>query len=227
MFKIITIWMSSLALGISLMSFDTALKAHGLAYLTNLHQQYESFGTLPYPRDDRPYNIAIRSPESMAPSWKPSTPLPPGEWAVMVRVVDGDTIVVRTQAPLKQTLRLIGLDTPETVHPRKPVQCYGPEASEWLSTRLPPGTQIWIGYEPRLQGGFGRTAAYIFLPVMDNENPDGTTGVTAELVNVKLLYEGYARVVTKWKFRYRDLFVEAERLAKEAGRGLWTACKEI
>ncbi len=227
MLKLLTLWAAGLALGISMVSFSTAMDAYGLAYLASIRYEYEHFGSLPYERGSQHYNVSIKAPEPEAPSFRPSTPLPPGEWGVVVRVVDGDTIVVRTQAPLDQSLRLIGIDTPETVHPRKPVQCYGPEASEWLSTRLPPGTQIFIGYEPKLPGGFGRTAAYIFLPVMDNENPDGTTGMVAMLVNAKLLYEGYAHVVTKWKFRYLDLFVEAERLAKEAGRGLWTACKEI
>lgn len=227
MLKLITLWAAGLALGISMVSCETASKAYSLAYLTSLHQQYEHYGILPYDRGAQHYNVAIKSPVSEAPSFQLKIPTPPVKAAVVVRVIDGDTIIVRTRAPLDERLRLIGLDTPETVHPRKPVECYGPEASAWLSALLPAGTQVYVGYEPGLLGGFGRTAAYVFLPEFSYEKPDGTTGVSTVLVNAKLLYEGYGHVVTKWKFRYLELFVEAERLAKAAGRGLWTACKEV
>ena len=100
-------------------------------------------------------------------------PAPPFQVATVIRVVDGDTIKVRLNALEERSVRLIGVDTPETVHPRRPEECFGPEASEYL-----------------------------------------------------LVYEGYGRAYTKYPFAYKDLFVEAERQAKKARRGLWSACPE-
>ena len=67
--------------------------------------------------------------------------------AIVLRVVDGDTIVVDLGDGEKTKVRLIGVDTPETVHPRKPVECYGPEASAFLKQLLPPGSTVFLSYE--------------------------------------------------------------------------------
>ena len=125
----------------------------------------------------------------------------------VVRVVDGDTVVV---AP-RTTLRLIGIDTPETVDPRKPVQCFGREASAWAHALLD-GKEVWLEYDPS-QGRldkYGRTLAYVWLP-------DGV------LFNQVMIADGFAHEYTyDLPYRYQDAFAAAERDARESERGLWS-----
>lgn len=125
----------------------------------------------------------------------------------VVRVVDGDTVVV---AP-RVTLRLIGIDTPETVDPRKPVQCFGREASLWAHSLLD-GRSVWLEYDPT-QGRldkYGRTLAYVWLP-------DG------RMFNETMIADGYAHEYTyNLPYRYQDAFIAAERSARASQRGLWS-----
>jgi micrococcal nuclease len=125
----------------------------------------------------------------------------------VVDVVDGDTIKVSTG----ETLRLIGVDTPETRDPRRPVQCFGREASARAHALLD-GARVRLEHDPS-QGRrdkYGRTLAYVWLP-------DG------RLYNETIIAEGYAHEYTyAIPYRYRDAFRAAERSAREAGRGLWS-----
>jgi micrococcal nuclease len=125
----------------------------------------------------------------------------------VVDVVDGDTIKVSTG----ETLRLIGVDTPETRDPRRPVQCFGREASARAHALLD-GARVRLEHDPT-QGRvdrYGRTLAYVWLP-------DG------RLYNETIIAEGYAHEYTyAIPYRYRDAFRAAERAARAAGRGLWS-----
>ena len=125
----------------------------------------------------------------------------------VVRVVDGDTVVVAPDT----TVRLIGIDTPETVDPRKPVQCFGREASAYAHLLLD-GHSVWLEYDPT-QGRldkYGRTLAYVWLP-------DG------RLFNEVMIADGYAHEYTyDLPYRYQDTFIAAERAAREGERGLWS-----
>jgi micrococcal nuclease len=125
----------------------------------------------------------------------------------VVDVVDGDTIKVSTG----ETLRLIGIDTPETRDPRKPVQCFGREASARAHALLD-GAHVRVEHDPT-QGErdrYGRTLAYVWLP-------DG------RLYNETIIAEGYAHEYTyAVPYRYRDEFRAAERWARAAARGLWS-----
>lgn len=125
----------------------------------------------------------------------------------VARVVDGDTIKVSTGI----TLRLIGLDTPETVDPRKPVQCFGREASSHAHELLD-NTNVSLEYDPS-QGRldrYGRTLAYVWMS-------DG------RLYNQLMIADGYAHEYTySVPYRYQDAFIAAERAARDAQRGLWS-----
>ena len=79
--------------------------------------------------------------------------LGPGE-AVVKRVIDGDTIVVHLGGR-DERVRLIGIDTPETVDPRKPVQCFGKEASKRMGELLPVGTQVTLERDAELRDRYG------------------------------------------------------------------------
>jgi micrococcal nuclease len=125
----------------------------------------------------------------------------------VVRVVDGDTVVVSNG----DTLRLIGIDTPETVDPREPVQCFGVEASRRAHALLD-GAAVELEYDPT-QGvldRYGRTLAYVWLP-------DG------RLFNELMIADGYAHEYTyEVPYRYQARFRAAQRAAQDAQRGLWS-----
>jgi micrococcal nuclease len=129
--------------------------------------------------------------------------------ATVVRVIDGDTVEVSI-AGVTDTVRLIGIDTPETVAPGEPVACFGPEASAFATSRLD-GRAISLELDVEPRDRYDRLLAYVW------------TG--DELVNETLVSKGYA-VVTTYppNVRYVERFVAAQREAREAGRGLWGAC---
>ncbi|KKW19209.1 MAG: Micrococcal nuclease [Parcubacteria group bacterium GW2011_GWA2_51_10] len=134
----------------------------------------------------------------------------------VTKVVDGDTVVVNIDGK-NTTLRLIGLDTPETADPRKPVQCFGEEASQ-RAREILTGNSVQLEMDPS-QGEldkYGRTLAYVFLE-------DGT------FFNKLMISEGYGHEYTyNLAYKYQKEFREAEYDAQENKRGLWsdTACMQ-
>lgn len=126
------------------------------------------------------------------------------------RVVDGDTVAIAMGGGT-ETLRLIGMDTPETRDPRKPVQCFGREASA-RAERLLAGTRVRIAGDPTqdTRDRYGRLLAYVY-----------TEG--GELYNERMIREGYAHEYTyQAPYRFQARFRLAEREARELGRGLWS-----
>ena len=123
----------------------------------------------------------------------------------MERVVDGDTIIVRGVG----RVRLIGVDTPETVHPRRPVECFGKEASAFAQ-RLLHAQRVRLEYDQERTDRYGRTLAYVYLS-------SGT------LANAEIIRQGYGHAYTRFPFRYLDEFRQYEREARQGGRGLWGA----
>lgn len=130
-----------------------------------------------------------------------------GRVQVMVtRVVDGDTIEVT--GGLK--VRYIGIDTPETVHPSKPVECYGQEASNH-NKELVEGKVVELEKDVSETDRYDRLLRYVYV--------DG------QMVNELLVREGYAQVSTyPPDVKYVDLFLAAQQEAHDANRGLWGAC---
>ena len=127
----------------------------------------------------------------------------------VIRVVDGDTVVISIDNK-NVKVRLIGIDTPETVDPRKPVQAYGKEASNFLANLLK-GEEVSIEYDgekPELDK-YDRLLAYLYRV------PDGL------FVNLEIVRQGYGHAYTKYPFKYMDLFRDAERQARESAKGLW------
>ena len=122
---------------------------------------------------------------------------------VVERVVDGDTIIVRDVG----RVRLIGVDTPETVHPSRPVEFFGREASAFTK-RLLDGKRVRLEYDQQRTDRYGRTLAYVHLP-------DGT------FVNAEIIRRGYGHAYTRFPFKYLERFRGLERDARRAGRGLW------
>jgi len=124
--------------------------------------------------------------------------------AVIVRAVDGDTVVLAGG----ERVRYIGVDTPELHHPRKPVQAYAREA--WIVNRqLVEGHRVRLEFDVEPRDRYGRTLAYVFLE-------DGT------FVNAELMRQGYAHILTiPPNVKYQDQFLALQREARAARRGLW------
>ncbi len=132
--------------------------------------------------------------------------------AKVVRVVDGDTIVVLLDGA-EERVRLLGIDTPESVDPRSPVDCFGKEAAAHTASLLPPGTPVRLVRDVEARDRYDRLLAYVYRA------DDGT------FVNLRLVEEGYAAVLTyPPNVAHADEFVAAAGKAREAGRGLWSAC---
>jgi micrococcal nuclease len=148
------------------------------------------------------------TPGPIAPG--PAAAAPPGrESARVVRVVDGDTIDVELGAATVR-LRYIGIDTPETVDPRRPVGCFGAEAAA-RNRALVEGRQVELEKDVSETDSFGRLLRYVYV--------DGA------MVNEVLVREGYAQVATyPPDVKYVDRFLAAQKEAQEAHRGLWSAC---
>ncbi|SHF14894.1 micrococcal nuclease [Desulforamulus putei DSM 12395] len=139
--------------------------------------------------------------------------------ATVTRVIDGDTVHVSINGR-DETVRMIGVNTPETHHPSKPVEYYGPEAEKFTRSQLD-GKQIWLQKDVQERDKYGRLLAYIWLeqPASDSESE-----VRAKMYNAKLLLDGYAQVMTiPPNVKYADLFVKLQREAREGGRGLWSS----
>jgi micrococcal nuclease len=132
----------------------------------------------------------------------------------VVRAVDGDTLEVAVDGGATETVRLIGVDTPETVKPDTPVQCFGPRASAF-EHRTVEGRRVRLltGVEPR--DIYGRLLAYAWV-----EGPR-----QKRFLEVELLRRGLARTLTFHpNDRFADRFEKLEQEAAEAGKGLWNAC---
>jgi micrococcal nuclease len=125
-------------------------------------------------------------------------------------VVDGDTDKIDINGRTVK-LRLIGIDTPETKHPSKPVQCFGPQASA-RAEQLLAGRSVWIQYDSTQSRRdiYGRDLVYVWL--------DAHT-----MFNEVMVSSGYAHEYTYDRpYRYQSQFKAAEAKAKAAGLGFWS-----
>lgn len=130
----------------------------------------------------------------------------------VVRVVDGDRLILSPN----ERVRLIGVDTPETKHPKKPIECFGREATEF-TTRIAAGKMVSlrldevnavVGHKDK----YGRTLGYVYLE-------DGT------FLNAEIIRQGFGHAYTRFPFRYLEKFTALQREARERGVGLWSDCR--
>ncbi len=119
------------------------------------------------------------------------------------RVIDGDTLKLEKIG----VVRLIGVDTPETVHPNKPVEYFGKEASKFLKDLLT-GKKVRIEYDQSKKDHYNRTLGYIYLE-------DGT------FVNETIIEKGFGHAYTSFPFKYMERYRALEKDARENNRGLW------
>ena len=136
----------------------------------------------------------------------------PASEATVVRVVDGDTIVVRLGTGAEERVRYIGIDTPESVKPNTPVQCFAKAASD-ANAALVDGRRVRLVRDVSERDRYGRLLAYVYRAEDDL------------FVNEELVRRGFAHAATyPPDVRHAARFRAVEQQAREAGRGLWKAC---
>lgn len=161
----------------------------------------------PTPPSDR------QAPPASAAAPATAGPVPAGALQTVVeRIVDGDTLYL---AGLPERARLIGIDTPETRHPDRGVECFGRAASARLAALAPPGTAVLVAFDVERADRYGRPLVYLYR------------GADGLFVNLAMVAEGYASVHTvPPNVRHHDSLLAAQRRARAAGRGLWAACPD-
>jgi micrococcal nuclease len=139
--------------------------------------------------------------------------IPETNTAEVLRVVDGDTLVLLYNGTTTKA-RLIGIDTPESVDPKRPVECYGKEAKEYVTSTLTGSVvQVEIDDTQGMYDKYGRMLVYVYQ--------NGTSSIS---VNQELIEKGYAKEYTYNKaYRYVKDFKESEQRAKEKNVGVWNS----
>ena len=131
----------------------------------------------------------------------------------MKRVVDGDTIDIAISGNTER-VRLIGINTPETKHPTKGMECFGPEASAYTEQLLPKGTKLRVERDIEARDKYGRLLLYVYI---ENSNV---------FVNLDLVLQGYARpMVFEPNTAHKADFAQAATQAELRNVGLWQACR--
>jgi len=149
---------------------------------------FSVFGYLSFPINDTPSSIISENTY------------------LVTRIVDGDTVEINYNSQ-KEKVRLIGIDTPETVKPNTPVQAYGKDASEFTKSQLL-NNYIALEFDEQERDQYGRLLAYVYI--------------NGEMFNKTLLSKGLARVSTfPPNTKYVDEFIEIEATAKSNKIGLW------
>lgn len=131
------------------------------------------------------------------------------ERATVLEVVDGDTVLLRLRGE-ERPVRLIGIDAPEKGHPSRPVEFFGTEAADLLSS-LCAGRTVLLESDREDSDRYGRLLRYLVLPP-----PDGRR------INLELVRRGAARVVTGFPFSRKEEFLRAQRQAMQEGAGIWS-----
>jgi endonuclease YncB( thermonuclease family) len=159
-----------------------------------------------YGQAGQPRAAAPRTPPAATPPPLTSPQATPLQTARVVQIIDGDTIDVEIEGQ-RERVRYIGINTPETKHPTRGIEPYGPEAAE-ANTRLVAGHTVRLELDVERRDRDGRLVASVSV---------GDTMINAELVR-----QGYAQVATfPPNVKYQELFLKLQREAREAKCGLW------
>ncbi len=132
--------------------------------------------------------------------------------AIISKVIDGDTVIANIDGS-NENVRLIGVDTPESVARNRPVQCFGAEAGDYLKTLLPKGTPVTLILDEEPRDHYDRLLAYVIRSHDDL------------FINLDLLEQGYAGILSyPPNTHYKELFGETVKTATLEKRGLWGVC---
>ena len=132
--------------------------------------------------------------------------------------VDGDTVVIKFENGVKEKVRFIGVNTPETVHPTKGVEAYGKESSNFTKENLL-GKTIYIEKDISERDKYDRLLRYVWVQIPKKITEQE---IRNKMFNATLVLEGYAQVSTfPPDVKYVDYFIEFQREAREQNRGFW------
>jgi micrococcal nuclease len=153
---------------------------------------------------DNEFCLAGKARTSAPQTSRPAIPAPAQpQNAIVARVIDGDTLQLSTG----EEVRLIGVDTPETKHPRKPVQAFGKRASTF-TTQMVKGKSVRLEFDVQRKDKYKRLLAYVYVGDL--------------MLNAELVRQGYAQVATfPPNVKYQERFLMLQREAREAKRGMW------
>ena len=179
------------------------------------------------PPKDEPAKPATPKPK---PEPEPTRRVPAGvptgaQAAIVDQIIDGDTLELharRAGRVLSSTrltgVRLLEIDTPETVHPSEPVQCYGPAASDALARLAPVGSTVWVLADQELKDYYDRTLLYLWADAGDE----------SLFINRALVARGFAKAsLYEPNDRFINVMYAAESAARSADRGLWGFCSRF
>jgi micrococcal nuclease len=153
-------------------------------------------------------------PGPTSPLASPTGGAPLEPTGTVTRHTDGDTLRISIDGT-EEKVRLIGIDTPESVKPNSPVECFGKEAAAHLERLVPTGTPVRVVLDVEPRDRYGRLLAYVYRAA------DGL------FVNVAMAADGYANVLTiPPNVAHTEDVRMAVTDARTAGRGLWSACAE-
>ena len=132
------------------------------------------------------------------------------------RAVDGDTVILKCRRK-RVRVRLLGIDTPETKHPFKPVEYFGPEASAKAKELLYPNRRVWLAYprsKKKKRGFYGRLLAYLFF-------------ADTSMFNAEMIRQGFAFALRRYPHVYMKEFIALEEEARRAKRGMWREPEKV
>lgn len=145
--------------------------------------------------------------------------------AKVTKHVDGDTVHVTTEDGEELKIRMIGVDTPETVHPSKPVEFYGKEASLFTEEKIFEET-VYLEKDVSDNDKYGRALRYIWLEIPEEKDLNNKEVIKDKLFNAMLIAKGYANSSTyQPDVKYQEIFTELEKESREANLGLWDSAK--
>ena len=157
------------------------------------------------------------------PDSAPGDPAGESAFAQVIRVVDGDTVVVLIDGR-EDRVRYIGVDTPESVVPDQPVECFGERAGD-VNEALVAGERVRLVFDAELRDRYDRLLAYVYVPDKPAQQRRDFASGSELFVNAELVRRGLARTLEiAPNTDFASLFERLETRAAEAGRGLWTAC---
>lgn len=151
------------------------------------------------------------------------------EIATVSKNIDGDTIKVKfsnddingNYKNSEQTIRLIGVNTPETVKQNSPVEPYGKEASDFTKSTLKVGTKIYLEKDIGDTDKYNRLLRYVWLDIPNDSSSNEE--LKSKMFNSILLDEGYAQIMTiQPNVKYQDYFLNLQKNARQNQKGLWS-----
>lgn len=182
---------------------------------------------------------SVEAPGIVAPPTIDSVPVlasgtcAPERYSWVGCTIDGDTMDLQGCGGESERVRLVGVAAPEIAHPDAPAECYGDESAAALD-RLVTGREVVLSFDRECKGIYGRTLAYIWLPLSDAEVASYADdvqllddGTPVLLVNTWMIGQGYAKVYPEERFGevlLQDAFDAAESQASARGVGMWNAC---